>query len=70
MEISYDKDADVLYIKLKNGKFKTNKKVSENVILDLDDKNNVLGVEFLFVSENIPLSSLNNIKLKNLIPNK
>ena len=67
MEIRYDKEADAMYIKLKNGKFKKNKKVNEGVILDLDDKNDVLGIELLFVSEKIPAFSLANIQIKNFI---
>ena len=67
MEIRYDKDADAMYIKLRSGKFKKNKKVNDGVILDLDDKNNVLGIELLFVSEKIPPSSLSNIQIKNLV---
>lgn len=67
MEIIYNKDADALYIRLKEGIVKINKKVNDGVILDIDENDNVLSIELLFVSEKIPLDSLANIQLKNLI---
>ena len=50
MNISYDNQADAMYIKLKEGAFGSNEEVSDGVILDLSDKNELLGIEILDAS--------------------
>ena len=67
MEINYDKDADAMYIELRNGKFAKNKKVNEDIILDLDKQGKVLGIELLSVSKNLPNEVLSEIHVKNLV---
>tara|TARA_Y100000310_G_C20277661_1_gene621059 strand:- start:443 stop:655 length:213 start_codon:yes stop_codon:yes gene_type:complete len=61
MEISYDKEADAVYIKLKSGKFSENKKVNDLTILDLDEKGEILGIEILDASKRIPKESLSRV---------
>ena len=51
MKINYDHDADAMYIKLKSGEFDHNKKVDKYTIIDYDEKDNILGIEVLFVKE-------------------
>lgn len=67
MEISYDRDADVMYIEFRKGKFFKNKKIDDFTIIDLDKDNNLLGIELLNVSKRIPMESLSEISVKNLI---
>ena len=67
MEINYDKDADAMYIELRKGKFAKNKKVNEDIILDLDKQGKVLGIELLSVSKNLPNEALSEIHVKNLV---
>lgn len=45
--ISYDRVADALYLKLRDGRIADSIEVSEGVILDLDGKGMILGVEIL-----------------------
>lgn len=66
MKITYDEEADAMYIELKEGEFAKNKKVNEQMILDLDSKGNVLGIELLDVSKNMPMASRNKLQVKNL----
>lgn len=66
MEISYDKEADALYIELRKGEFAENKKIDDFTIIDLDKDGNVLGIEFLEVSKRIPKESLSQVNVKNL----
>ena len=66
MEIKYDKEADAIYIKLKDGEFGKNKVVEKDIIIDLDKKGDILGIEILSVSKRIPSKSLNEISFKNL----
>ncbi len=66
MEINYDKEADALYIRFKEGKFSKNRKVDDLTIIDLDDKGNILGIELLEVSRRIPPESLAEVQVKGM----
>lgn len=67
MEISYDKQADAMYIEFCKGKFAKNKKIDDFTIIDLDEKGNILGIELLNVSKRIPAESLTEVSVKNLL---
>jgi uncharacterized protein YuzE len=67
MEISYDKEADAMYIEFRKGEFAKNKKIDDFTIIDLYKDDNILGIELLEVSSRIPLESLSEVHLKNLI---
>ena len=47
MNTKYDKIADALYIKFKQGKVAKTLRLDNHLIVDLDNKSNVLGVELL-----------------------
>ncbi len=67
MEITYDKKADAMYIEFRVGKFAKNKKVDDFTIIDLDEKENILGIELLDASKRIPIDSLSAVHIKNLL---
>ena len=67
MEISYDKEADAMYIELRDGEFAKNKKIDDFTIIDLDKKGNILGIELLEVSKRMPAESFSKVHLKNLV---
>jgi uncharacterized protein YuzE len=50
MKIEYDKTADAVYIKIKNGVVKKTARLSNLINADLDKNGRVLGVEILKVS--------------------
>ncbi len=66
MKITYDPDADAMYIYLKEGKSFKTKEVDENTILDYDSKGNVIGIEILFVKERMP-QLLKEFRVENLM---
>ncbi len=66
MKITYDDDADALYIGLTDERFATNKKLDNQTILDLDENESIIGIEILNASKRISESSLKEIKLKNV----
>lgn len=68
MKITYDKEADAIYIKLTNEKFSKTKIIDRNTILNLDENGDVIGIELLFVSKRIPKNLLSNISVENLSP--
>jgi len=51
MRISYDERTDSLYLRLKDTPYYESDEVKESVLLDYDDKGNVIGIEILNASE-------------------
>jgi len=66
MKITYDKEADAMYVELTEKKFSKCKKIDDNTILDLDKEGNVIGIELLFVSERLPNEFSTNIIIEGL----
>jgi len=61
MRISYDEKADALYIRLKETPYHKSDKVKEGVLLDYDDKGNVIGLEILDASEYLSSDELASV---------
>jgi len=53
MRISYDKKIDAMYIHLREGRNDLTKKITDSVLVDLDRKGKVLGLEILDASRQI-----------------
>ena len=51
MTVEYDKDLDILYIRLKAGKYAFSEDINKNTILDLDADGRILSIEILDVSD-------------------
>jgi len=64
MKIKYDKKVDALYFTLAKGKYSDSVKVSENVMVDKDSKGNILGIEVLDATENIPAFNPKDVKFQ------
>ena len=61
MKIFYNDKTDLLYLRLDESKEgTTNKRVSEDVVLDMGEGDKIIGIEFLNAST--------HINLKNLLP--
>ena len=45
--LEYDADSNALYIRLKRGKVSESEPISDNLILDLNRKGEIIGVEIL-----------------------
>lgn len=67
MKITFDKEADAVYIEFDSGEFASNKIVDKDTIIDLDKKGNILGIELLNVSKRISKNFLSDISVKNLV---
>ena len=68
MKITFDKQADAVYIEFSDGEFASNKIIDEDTIIDLDKEGNILGIELLSVSRRIPKDFLSDVSVKNLVP--
>ena len=63
MNISYDKDADCLYIQFQEGKVHKTRKIEESILVDLDDEGRIYGIEIIGVSERMSVKSLGKINI-------
>ncbi len=50
MKVNYDKISDAIYFFLKKGKVKKTIKMDDRLIVDIDSKGNILGIEMLNAS--------------------
>ncbi len=66
MRIEYDKEADALYIQLKEAYVDDNIDIEEGVTVDLDEKRHIVGIEILDVSKKLSLKDIVNISIENL----
>lgn len=63
MNISYDKDADCLYIQFQQGKVSKTRKIDEGILVDLDEEGRIYGIEIVGVSERMSIASLGKINI-------
>lgn len=55
MRISYDQNADTLYIQFQEGKVAKTKKVDEGILIDLAESGKIFGIEIVGLSERVSL---------------
>ena len=53
MKMHYSQDADSIYIRLKEDCIHNTDEVTPDIIMDYDDKGNVIGIEILSASEKV-----------------
>jgi uncharacterized protein YuzE len=58
MKISYDDEADALYVKLTDSEVATSHIVDEGRVLDVDEAGEPVGIEVLGVSEGVFLADM------------
>lgn len=58
MRMHYSQDADAIYIRLKEDLVHNTDEVTEDIIMDYDDKGNVIGIEILSASEKVDVHEL------------
>jgi len=59
MQVLYDDKSDLLYIRFDDRKQEViNKRVSEDVVLDLGDGDRIIGIEIIDASKHIRLEQL------------
>jgi uncharacterized protein YuzE len=66
LKIEYDKEADALYIQLREASVDDNIDIEEGVTVDLDEKEHIVGIEILDASKRLSLKDLVNITIENL----
>jgi uncharacterized protein YuzE len=65
MKIYYDGKADLLYIRFDEEKHQiVNKRVTEDIVLDIEEDDKIIGIEILDASKHINLSKVLPIEYK------
>ena len=64
MKITFDKEADTMYIELNEGNFSSNKKIDNETILDLDEDGKILGIELLNINDKIANNFTSDINIQ------
>ncbi len=64
MRVTVDKETDSLYIRLCDTIISDSEEVKPGIILDYDEKNNLVGIEILKVTEHVPSVSLKSIVIE------
>ena len=66
MKIEYDREADALYIQLREAEVGDNIDIEDGVTIDLDENRHIVGIEILDASKKLSLKDLVNITIENL----
>jgi len=61
MKIHFDEQADALYFRLDNSAIVETEEVRPGVILDFNDRDQVVGVEILGIKSRVPLARLREV---------
>ena len=64
MKVHFDEKTDALYFRLDDSKIVESEEVKPGIVLDYNDKNQVVGVEILNVKERVPEASLKEMKFE------
>ncbi len=68
MTIHYDSKSDLLYIRLEPSKQEiTNKRVTEDVVLDMGQNERIVGIEITDASKHVNLETLFPIEYKKTV---
>jgi len=64
MKVHFDERADAVYVRLDDSKIVGSEEVQPNVILDFNEKNDVVGIEILGVKGRVSLESLKKMQFE------
>jgi len=64
MRITYDTKADALYISLQDGEFAKNREVEPGVVLDIGQKDELLGIEILNAATRLNLEDIAKVSIE------
>jgi len=64
MRMTWDKEADALYIRFDDAKIVESEEVSDGIILDFDASGGVVGLEMLDVRQRFPDADLSRVDVE------
>lgn len=68
MKLNYDNQSDALYLRLDDSKILESEEVAPGIILDFNEKNQVVGVEMLSLSKRTGAGVPDLVELSGLVP--
>ena len=66
MKIEYSKEADALYVYFKEEYVSRSKEIEDGVVIDFDEKGQLIGIEVLDVTQRFTLADIVNVNIENL----
>ena len=64
MKVYYDQKVDALYIRLDESNIIESEEVKENIVLDFNSEEQVVGIEILNISKRISLPELKKVQFE------
>ena len=65
MEVTYNEKTDLLYLRMDTQKQKIlNKRIDDDVVLDIGKKNKIIGIEIMNASEKVNLNEIISLNIK------
>jgi uncharacterized protein YuzE len=64
MKLKVDREADALYLTLDDSKIVESDEVSPGIILDLNEDNQIVGIEILHLSKRSPRLNVNALQFE------
>jgi len=64
MKVHLDEKADALYLRLDDSAVVESEEVQSGIVLDFNDRKQVVGIEVLRVRERFPLTNLRQIQVE------
>lgn len=61
MKMHYDEKTDALYLRLDDSRIVESEEVQPGIVLDFNDREQVVGVEILRVKERVPSADLKHV---------
>ena len=66
MKIEYSKEEDAIYVYFQEEFVAKSKEIEDGVVIDFDEKGQLIGIEVLDVSQRFSLSDIVNVNIENL----
>jgi len=66
VKIEYSKEADAIYVYFKEAFVAKSKEIEDGVVIDFDEKGQLIGIEVLDVSQRFSLADIVNVNIENL----
>jgi uncharacterized protein YuzE len=64
MRVHFDEQADAVYIRLDDSSIVDSEEVQPGIVLDFDERGQVVGIEILKVKERVPLANLKQMQFE------
>lgn len=66
MKLKIDREADALYLSLDDSPALESEEISPGIIVDYNDKNEVVGIEMLYLSKRVPKLNPNALQFESV----